>query len=179
MQRPMIRPKAGSANGLTRSQSLSGAGIGLGVGIESSISKAFCRAGIPFAPLASSGEATFFRTTVVLLVEAGAAPSAPVKTGNRSLFLLRLTSMMALPDDRPVPSACERWNENCPAVPETGGLSKKLVTTNVATIPLIQPAGYGIADIGSLLATRGSQSGRWPFEGNATCRRKFPSKRIF
>jgi acetyltransferase (GNAT) family protein len=31
-------------------------------------------------------------------------------------------------------------------------------------------------DIGSLLATGGSQTGRCPVTSNATCRRKFPSK---
>jgi hypothetical protein len=34
-------------------------------------------------------------------------------------------------------------------------------------------------DIGSLLATGGSQTVRWPTESNVTCTRKFPSKGIF
>jgi len=112
-QRPMIWPKAGSANGLaTASQATSGAGLGFGVGIASSISKAFCCAGVPCAPLASAGEAAFFRTTVVLAVEAAVTASVPLKTGNRSLFRARLTSVVVPPEDRAVPSACMRWSEN-------------------------------------------------------------------
>jgi len=93
IQRPVIWPEAGSTNGLaTRSQSASGAGIGFGVGIASPIPKVFPRVGVPFAPLTSSGEAPFFRMTVVLPVKVGAAASVPLKTGKRSLFRSRFTA---------------------------------------------------------------------------------------
>ena len=108
IQRPMTWPKDGSAYGLaTASQPMSSAGIGFGLRIARSISKALCCAGVPCAPLADSGEAAFFRTTVVLAVEAGVP--VPLETGNRSLFRARLTSVP--PDDRAAPSACDGWRE--------------------------------------------------------------------
>jgi hypothetical protein len=107
-QRPMIRPKTGSANRLATGSQCD-ARIGFAAFIASSVSKAFCRAGVAFA---SSGEAAFFRTTVVLLVEAGAVASVPPKTRNRSLFRSRLTFVVAPPEDRTVSSACNRWSEN-------------------------------------------------------------------